>query len=320
MKLLYPDKILYIMAETESANYPIENIQDNYPKHYWQASGNTGWVRLHVDTGCCGVCISNTNATQVDITVKSIAFGTTTSVSSGKLIDSGATFITSGVQAGDFVWNHTDQTHTTVVSVDSEIQLTLTDDIFTASEEYSVEISDLVTKYSYDLGGIDTYYNLITDTGTSSIRVILGFSLGYDYGYQTVKHNILIEFTGSDTIHAGVIRAGTITEFQDPQYGLSESLKDFSIVKELNNGAIYVRKRNVVKTYSGTIFVDRDREFYSFMRDIIQLNGPSPIFWWVSSNLTNMDWIVFAKPDGLPTGSHSLFAHSEINFSIQEVV
>lgn len=320
MKLLYPDRVLYIMAEEEVANYPIENIRDNYPKHYWEATSGDSWVRLHMDSKSSGIGIANTNANQVNITIKSIVFGVSTTTSSGKLINTGGLFVTNGVEVGDFVWNHADQTHTTVQSVDSETQLTLNANIFTIGEEYSIEIGDLVSLATYDMGGIDTYYALITDSGTSAIRQELGFALGYDYGYQYVKHNILIEFISSETIHAGVIRAGTITEFLDPNYGLQESLKDFSIIKELNNGAIYIRKRNIVKTYSGKIDVVRDRDFYDFMRNIIQLNGQLPIFWWVSSNLTNTDWIVFGKPDGMPNGAHSYFSHSEINFTIQEVV
>jgi len=320
LKLLYPDRVLYIMAEEEAANYPIENIRDNYPKHYWEATSGNSWVRLHIDTQASAVGISNTNALQVDITIKSIVFGTATSTSSGKLIDTGATFQTSLVEVGDFVWNHSDQTNTTVQSIDSETQLTLASNIFTLGEEYSIEIGDLVAKQTYELGGISTYFALMTDTGTSALREALGFSLGYDYGYQSIKHNILIEFIASDTAHAGVIRAGKITEFSDPNYGLQESLKDFSIIKELNNGAIYIRKRNIVKTYSGKIDVVRDGQFYNFMRDVIQLNGQQPIFWWVSSNLTNTDWIVFGKPDGMPSGAHSYFSHSEIDFAIQEVV
>lgn len=322
MKLLYPDRVLYVMAETEAANYPVENIRDDYPKHYWEAASGDAWVRLHMDTQSSAVGISNTQALQVDITIKSILFGTATSTSTGKLIDTGATFtaITGAATAGDFVWNHTDQTHTTIVSVDSETQLTLASDIFTINEEYSIEIGDLVAKYSYELGGVTTWYGLITDTGTAKVRAALGYSLGYDYGYQQNKHNILIEFISSGNVKAGVIRAGRITEFSDPNYGLQESLKDFSIIKELNNGAIYIRKRNIVKTYSGKIDVVRDGQFYQFMRDIIQLNGQLPIFWWVSNNLINTDWIVFGKPDGMPSGVHSYFSHSEIDFAIQEVV
>ena len=65
--------------------------------------------------------------------------GTNTSTATDKLIDSGATF-TASVNAGDVVANTTAGTYSEVVSVDSDIQLTLADDIFTStSQAYSVD-------------------------------------------------------------------------------------------------------------------------------------------------------------------------------------
>lgn len=61
---------------------------------------------------------------------------TNTSVATNKLIDSGATFITDGITAGPPVpiaYNTSDETDAKVVSVDSEIQLTLDADIFTGT-------------------------------------------------------------------------------------------------------------------------------------------------------------------------------------------
>ena len=59
--------------------------------------------------------------------------GTNTTATSLKLIDSAATFITQSVKTGDVVHNDTDGTAATVVTVDSQTQLTLNADIFTAT-------------------------------------------------------------------------------------------------------------------------------------------------------------------------------------------
>ncbi len=59
--------------------------------------------------------------------------GTNTSVFASKLINSAATFQTSGVKKGDIAKNTTANTEAKVVSVDSETQLTLDTDIFTAT-------------------------------------------------------------------------------------------------------------------------------------------------------------------------------------------
>jgi hypothetical protein len=61
--------------------------------------------------------------------------GTNTTATSLKLIDSAATFITNGVATGDVVHNDTAQTAATVVSVDSETQLTLNANIFTTTAQ-----------------------------------------------------------------------------------------------------------------------------------------------------------------------------------------
>jgi len=55
-----------------------------------------------------------------------------------KLVDSGATFSTDGVTAGDWVKNTTDGTFTQVAAVDSETQLSLDDDIFASGEDYDI--------------------------------------------------------------------------------------------------------------------------------------------------------------------------------------
>lgn len=64
--------------------------------------------------------------------------GTATSTSTGKLVDSGATFSSEGVVAGNCVYNSDDGTYSRITSVDSETQLTLEDDIFVSGEAYEV--------------------------------------------------------------------------------------------------------------------------------------------------------------------------------------
>lgn len=59
--------------------------------------------------------------------------GTNTTATASKLIDSAATFITQNVKTGDVVHNDTDGTAATVVTVDSQTQLTLNANIFTAT-------------------------------------------------------------------------------------------------------------------------------------------------------------------------------------------
>lgn len=65
-------------------------------------------------------------------------FGVITTDAANKLIDSSALFQTKGVSVGDLIVNRTDATHTIVLSVDSETELTLRDDRFDVGDEYIV--------------------------------------------------------------------------------------------------------------------------------------------------------------------------------------
>jgi hypothetical protein len=64
-----------------------------------------------------------------------IAGGSNTSTTAFKLINSAALYITKNVKTGDVVHNDTAGTAATVVSVDSQTQLTLNADIFTSTAQ-----------------------------------------------------------------------------------------------------------------------------------------------------------------------------------------
>jgi len=67
------------------------------------------------------------------------AEGTSTSTSANHLVDSGASFQTDGVKTGNVVSNITDNTYAAVTAVNSETDLTLSEDIFVAGEDYTIE-------------------------------------------------------------------------------------------------------------------------------------------------------------------------------------
>jgi len=64
--------------------------------------------------------------------------GTTTSTSSGKLVDSGASFNNGDIEVGMKVYNLTDGTSTFIDAIDSGTQLDLAVDIFTSGEDYKI--------------------------------------------------------------------------------------------------------------------------------------------------------------------------------------
>ncbi len=75
--------------------------------------------------------------------------GFSTSISSFKLIDSGASFQSDGVDNTMIVYNTDDDAVAGIVSVDSEIQLTIDADIFTATPKYYYVNEDVGGKLSF---------------------------------------------------------------------------------------------------------------------------------------------------------------------------
>lgn len=92
---------------------------------------------------------------------------------SGTLTDSAAAFSSWGVEAGWTVTNRTDGTSTTVVSVDSETQLTITDDIFTTGEFYTLEydyatLSNIKEIYPWEEEPYSAHAQVTIDNGDSA--------------------------------------------------------------------------------------------------------------------------------------------------------
>ena len=111
---------------------------------------------------------SNTNETGTNDIDEYTENGTTTSTSSGKLVDSGKTFTTSITQNSDgnydnyFVKNTNDTTLTKITAVDSDTTLSLVDDIFVSGEnyiiykapEYTLNFDNEIDEWSFtDYGG-----------------------------------------------------------------------------------------------------------------------------------------------------------------------
>jgi hypothetical protein len=91
---------------------------------------------------------------------------TNTTATSLKLINSAATFITNPVYPGDVVHNDTASTAATVISVDSETQLTLNADIFTSTAQ-------TYTIYSMsDQAGLGNTGCFLYIGGTGNVSVI----------------------------------------------------------------------------------------------------------------------------------------------------
>ncbi len=81
--------------------------------------------------------------------------GNATSTVTNELNDTGATFVADGVDVGDEVFNSDDTLYAYVTVVDSEIKLTLSADIFNATEAYTVSGEKTHNITDTDMGTTD---------------------------------------------------------------------------------------------------------------------------------------------------------------------
>lgn len=92
------------------------------------------------------------NAIDVNSNIRVGSMGYVTSLTSSKCKDTNATFSTNGIRAGDIVKNLLQGTVATVVSVDSNTQLTLDADIFASTgESYAVTAAINVKVLSFEV-------------------------------------------------------------------------------------------------------------------------------------------------------------------------
>lgn len=170
----------------------------------------------------------------------------------------------------------------------------------------------------YDLSGIDTIMPLMHD-----IKVRCK-DLWVDYTHQSNPVTIEISFYLASTVetivYCGVVVNGLCQVMREPQYGISESLIDTSIVKWTSNQSLYYRKRDVVRKYSGSIMLDRENELFFFLRYIAMRKGSAPMAWALVGE-NSQTWIVYGTMAGaMPSANHDNYKFSTMSFSIQEVI
>lgn len=142
--------------------------------------------------------IDTASITNASFVSGNVAAGGNTSVAASKLIDSGATFLALA-QANQLVTNETLNTYTNILTVDSDIQLTLDADIFTATPQ--------VYRVKHWEGGASWIYNNSNDTiahsaGSTDIIFVAipGIQVGMPY---TLAFQIINRTAGSVTVSVG---------------------------------------------------------------------------------------------------------------------
>jgi hypothetical protein len=144
-----------------------------------------------------------------------------------------------------------------------------------------------------------------------------------DYERIATAHIVRVTLIAAETVYAGIMRAGEVESFKNPAPGNNEGSADHSIVRRLNNGARYTRKRNVVRSFDGLSMVETRANCWKFKHGIWDAVGPKPLAVRLNDILLDDEFVVFACT---PEGSPVQIAHdagnekSRVNFSLEEVV
>jgi hypothetical protein len=136
------------------------------------------------------------------------------------------------------------------------------------------------------------------------------------------SHTVVVTLTAAagSIVQAGICAVGTINSYDDPISGVTEGLVDYSIVRELNNGAFYVRARDVVREFGLRQILKTNTDFYELMYSIFKLNGQKPIpFRLCDDACTNWEWLVYGRVTRA-SGAHTYVADSDLDFNILEVL
>lgn len=180
--------------------------------------------------------------------------------------------------------------------------------------EYELESGyELETGYELeDTEPVTTVYNLPGSGGR----------LWADYPEFAGPHIVKLALVAASIPSAGILRAGNVEEFNDPAYGINEGSNDYSIEKELNNGADYFRKRNVVRSFSGISIFETRANCFKLKHDIFDAVGPKPLaIRLVHNKITDDEFVLFAKRVDSPQIDFSYGAsNARINLNLKEVV
>jgi len=100
-----------------------------------------------------------------------IVTGVTTATTGDKLVDTSESFITQGVRIGDRITNVTDTTYATVTAIDSATTLSVSADVFTSGETYTISRGVLIVDGTTDG---TTASKLVDSSETFTTRVVAG--------------------------------------------------------------------------------------------------------------------------------------------------
>jgi hypothetical protein len=149
-----------------------------------------------------------------------------------------------------------------------------------------------------------------------------------EWAYSSIPVTAVLTLTAgsTETVQAGVVVADMIREYECPQIGVTEGMKSYSIVRELQNGAFYRKERDNVRTFSFQHIEKRkvegeqtDSAFYEYMYTFAKAQGFRPAAWMLAE-MDDFWWVVYARFQQMPSGNHAMPDYSRLNTNLIEVL
>ena len=170
---------------------------------------------------------------------------------------------------------------------------------------------------------LESGYSLEDDESATVVYSLPGSNgrLWADYTYRSTPHIVTVALSGSSVITAGIARAGVVQSFNNPKRKNKEGSDDLSIERELNNGAFYYRKRNVVREFSALQILESRANAWIFKHSIFDAVGPEPLAIKLidNSNITDDEFVLFAKRTSVEL-EHINNERTLIHFGLKETV
>lgn len=311
--VIYPEYQGTPTANSEDTNFPATNLLTDYRKQVWKSDGlQTATLRVPISANSSVISLHGTNA--------ETAICTITLDSAEQTLDAEAAVELGGGRVTIPLTAHGYLEGQTILFNGTDNY----DDVYTLASQASGGDDDIVISSAYSaetFDGDETACIAIESTTHDLTTPVTLDRFWQEYTEQVAAHHATIKLTAGsgETVEAGVVRAGGLLTFVNPQYGASQSPKDYSIIKELRNGALYIKKRDIVRKFSYTMEMLRSLCFE--LLEHYDNYGPEPFTILIDDALNNDNlWCFFGSFESEPKVSHAYPEHSTISISILEAV
>lgn len=313
--VLYPEATVTVTADSEDGSYPATNLTDNdYRKKVWKAaagvqtatlrcaiSGTSEAIALHgtnAETAICSITLDSAEKALVAAAAADAGGGLVSIPCTGHSLSQNDVVLINGTTNYDGV-------HTLPSQAAGDADHIIITAAFVAE---TFAITDTVCEV------IESTTHTLTGTAFDLDR------FWQEYTEQTAAHTATIKLTAAsgETVEAGIVRAGDMLTFANPQYGVSDSLVTFSIKKPLRNGALYTKSGEVLRNVSYSMILT-----HALAEDILALfkaTDPDPMAILIGDGVDDNYWCIFAAFDAQPSRSYEYYQHSTISISLLEAV